>query len=57
MTREREIEIEGRVSALETEMEQLKRIVHDNSAFLRNFAGSTTGGIVVALVTWWIARG
>jgi hypothetical protein len=56
VTQERELEIEKRLSTLETQMENLTKLVTDNNAFWRNFLGSTTGGVIVALAAWWITR-
>lgn len=56
MTQDRELEIESRLTALETTVAELKRLVEAQSNRLWNFFGSASGGVVVALVTWWITK-
>ena len=52
VTQEREIEIEGRLSSMETTVAEIKRVVDSNMAFWRQFLGSVGGGAIVAAVMW-----
>lgn len=56
MTTERDIEVEGRLAALEERVSEIRRVLESKSVLAMNFVASAAGGFATALVIWFLGK-